>query len=265
MADSVTTDFRIPFQNDTDTLVTQLCVKNVMERGAYYRCDRIAAPYGMDLRDFPMAENLHFGAMKLLALGTKNPYRVINYYYILTFALTTLTAVFTFRQFGVAPLAALVAALLFVFLPYHLLRGEGHLFLSAYYMIPPIVLVILGPPGKAGSAYGDRFRAENDLLGTLGQCRGGLSTGLRRRSLFCFFGCFFLFVVGVVTSLWRRRWTPLFQSAVLIAVICGGILLCLRPCLLYQREGGLIRGGSSTQMGVRVRRHEADPSASPRT
>jgi hypothetical protein len=36
-----------------------------------------------------------------------------------------------------------VAALLFAFQPYHFLRQEHHLFLASYFLIPPMVVVLL--------------------------------------------------------------------------------------------------------------------------
>src|SRR5207248_10831939 len=55
----------------------------------------------------------------------------------------TLTALAAFRQFGVAYLPALAGSLLYAYLPYHLFRNEGHLFLAAYYLVPLAVMVAL--------------------------------------------------------------------------------------------------------------------------
>src|SRR4051794_12571161 len=129
-------DLRIPFRNDGDCLYTQLWVKNLIEGGWYLHTDRAGAPYGLNLHDFPLAESLHFGIMKLLALGSINPCRIINCYFLLTFVFTTITSLFVFRYFGVPTLPALVGSLLYAFMPYHFWRGVAHLFLAAYYLIP---------------------------------------------------------------------------------------------------------------------------------
>ena len=232
-------DFRTPFFNEEDALLTQLFVKNVMERGAYYRCERIAAPYGLDLRDFPLSESLHFGVMKLLALGTNSQYRVINYFYVLTFVFTALTSLFTFRQFGVAALPAVVAALLYAFMPYHFMRGEGHLFLSAYYMIPPLVLVALwiylGKLSRQTETPSESWKIVGRRWGlTVLICALVSGAGV----YYAFFGCFFLLVAGVARFLRGRRWTALLQAGTLILIIAVGVILIILPCLLYQHDQG---------------------------
>ncbi len=200
-------NLRYPIGDGDDGVVAQLMVRNVIERGTYYRCDRIGAPYGVDLRDFPISENLHLGVMKLLSLGTRNPYRVINYFYLLTYFLTTLTALFALRRFGVALLPGVMAALLYAFLPYHFYRGVTHLLLSGYYMIPLIAVVILwlylgkmgrdqGTTPESGKRYWRRWVA------ALAICVLFSGAG----SYYAFFGCFFVVVAAFGCALRDRRW-----------------------------------------------------------
>src|SRR2546428_742687 len=47
------------------------------------------------------------------------------------------------RRFLVSFAAAILASLLFSFLPYKLIRTQAHLFLTAYYLVPLMVLVVL--------------------------------------------------------------------------------------------------------------------------
>jgi phosphoglycerol transferase len=233
-------DFGVPLGNDGDCLLTQVVVKNAMERGTYYECDRIGAPYGADLRDFPMSENLHFGVMRLLALGTNNPFRVINYYYLLSYFFTVLAALFTLRRFAVAALPALTAALLYAFLPYHLLRNVGHLFLSSYYLIPLLVMVALW-------VYLGRLRRQ--AAGTTPEPRRALGWRWAGAVLVCllvsgagvyyaYFACFFLLTAGLACALRERRWVPLVPAGALVAVLAAGVVLNLLPCLIYRHENG---------------------------
>src|SRR5947209_18368885 len=74
-------DLRVPFRNDGDCIFAQLWAKNVIEGGWYLHADRVGAPYGLNLHDFPMSDSLHFGIIKLLALGSRNPCRIINCYF----------------------------------------------------------------------------------------------------------------------------------------------------------------------------------------
>src|SRR5204862_367728 len=63
-------------------------------------------------------------------------------YYLLSFPLVTLTALLVLRRLGCAYAPALAVALLYAFLPYHT-RRIGHLFLSAYWLVPPAVLLVV--------------------------------------------------------------------------------------------------------------------------
>src|SRR5439155_6861220 len=100
-------------------------------------------PGSGQLYAFPMADGLHFLLIKLLSFTGLGFGAAINLYCLLTFPLTALSSLFVLRHFRVSAAPALVASLLYTFLPYHLYRGSGHLCLSAYYLVPPTVMVIL--------------------------------------------------------------------------------------------------------------------------
>ena len=59
------------------------------------------------------------------------------------FPLTTATTIWALREMGVSRLWALVFGLLYAFQPYHFLRGTGHYFLSAYYLVPPFIWLVV--------------------------------------------------------------------------------------------------------------------------
>src|SRR5205085_1170895 len=100
-------------------------------------------PTGLDMHDFPLVDNLHFLIIKLIGLAGASAALTLNLYYLLGFPLATLSALFVMRRVGVSVPIGLVASLLFTFLPYHFERGIWHLFLSAYYLVPLMVLVVV--------------------------------------------------------------------------------------------------------------------------
>src|SRR5947209_2994472 len=62
---------------------------------------------------------------------------------LLTYALTAaLAALAGLRALGISKLGGMVASVLYALLPYHVGRGEAHLFLACYYMVPLVVLVV---------------------------------------------------------------------------------------------------------------------------
>jgi phosphoglycerol transferase len=241
----------VPLSTGGDCLQAQALVKTLLETGVYYRSERVGAPYGMDLRDYPLPEPLHFGVMRGLGLllGQDNPFRVINAFFLLTFVLTTLSALYVFRHFGVGRLPALALSLLYAFAPYHFFRGVAHIFLTAYYMVPLMVMVVLWVylgrmrrpgargevdpvttlPNPAAPAGSWRRWAAALLVAGLVACGG---------AYYAFFGCFFLLVAGLSCALRERRPGPLLGAGVLVAVVAGGLFVNLLPFVLYRREAG---------------------------
>jgi phosphoglycerol transferase len=72
---------------------------------------------------YPAMENFHFVLIKLLSLFTSDHALVINLFYLLTFPLTALTALYFFRHFKFSFGPAVVGSLLYAFLPYHFFRS----------------------------------------------------------------------------------------------------------------------------------------------
>jgi hypothetical protein len=138
-------DLDVLFRGTGDAIAGEAFVKTLLEKGAYYHTDRAGAPFGMELRDYPLPETLTFTEIRILAwvFRTNNPARLVNGFFLLTFFLTTLSALFVFRHFKVATLPALAAGVLYAFVPYHFFRGVSHPFLSAYYLVPLTVMVVL--------------------------------------------------------------------------------------------------------------------------
>ncbi|HEY2155853.1 MAG TPA: hypothetical protein VGH33_09500, partial [Isosphaeraceae bacterium] len=123
-------DLRVPLSYELDSVCTQLWARGLIENGWYLANPRLGAPFGMEMHDFPLSDSLFFGLERLIALGTSDPVLVVNLYYFATYFLTTVIALAVLRQFGVPRGPAVVSALLYAFLPYHLQRGERHLFLA---------------------------------------------------------------------------------------------------------------------------------------
>jgi phosphoglycerol transferase len=136
-------DLSVPFVYRDDALMTDVWTKAVVDEGWYLTNPRLGAPADCRMHDFPMADNLHFFGLKLLSYVDGRWPVVVNLYYLICFPLVTLTTLFALRQLGIQGVSALVASLLYTFLPYHWLRGEGHLFLAAYFVVPLSILVAL--------------------------------------------------------------------------------------------------------------------------
>ncbi len=235
-------DLRIPFVYAGDVLPYHLWVKGIIENGWYLHNPKVGAPSGLDMQDFPMADNLHFAVMKVLGWFWPDAAAVVNVYYLLLFPLTALSTFYVFRRFSLSFGPSLVGALLFSFLPYRLLRGEYQLFLSAYYLIPLIVMVIIrlfqgwiplsAPSSQSDGKTGRLSRSE--LIGSMVICGLTASAGV----YYAAFACFFLLVAGIWSSSHRKSWYPLGVGLLFITVITVGTLANLAPSIIFVIKNG---------------------------
>jgi phosphoglycerol transferase len=138
-------DLSVPIQygHGGDVLFDCMLAKDIVDNGWFLHNPRLGAPGGQDLRDFPMPELATSLPMKVMSWFTSSWGAVINLYFFTGFLLATWSALAVFRHFGIARAPAVVVALLFAFAPYHFYRGENHLRLSAYYVIPLAGMLLL--------------------------------------------------------------------------------------------------------------------------
>lgn len=136
-------DLRAPFFYDSDALGHAAHFKTTLQTGWYENQPRLGAPFGQHYHDFPFSDDLHPAMAKFLGLFTSDWVVAFNTYYLLTFLLCAGTAVWFFRQCRLTPWLAVALAVLFAVAPYHFIRNEGHLFLSAYYLIAPAMVIVL--------------------------------------------------------------------------------------------------------------------------
>src|SRR6267142_78555 len=102
------------------------------------------------------ADNLHFLLIKLFTLFSSDYALIFNFYFLLTFPLTTISSLYVFRHFNISYLLAVMGSLLYTSLPYHFFRNQHHLVLAGYYIVPLMVMVILWVfSGKLAPSQGD--------------------------------------------------------------------------------------------------------------
>src|SRR5947208_161938 len=66
-------DPHVPLTYRGDALATQSLVKGLLENGWYAQNPHLGAPGAMDMRDYPVANDLHFAIIKLLAIFVHDP------------------------------------------------------------------------------------------------------------------------------------------------------------------------------------------------
>ncbi|MEY2468506.1 MAG: hypothetical protein QOF21_1204, partial [Actinomycetota bacterium] len=134
---------RVPFTYFGDANSGAILVKGVLDHGWYATNKNLGAPFVQHVSDYPFSENLHMVLIRLIGLSGASYAVVLNLYYLLGFVLVALAAVWVLRRLGVSPAVAIAISVLYAFLPYHQTRGEGHLFLGAYFVVPFACYLVL--------------------------------------------------------------------------------------------------------------------------
>jgi phosphoglycerol transferase len=234
-------DLRVPFAYEGDALFTLTLAKSGCDVGSFFENPRLGAPFGLQMYDHPVGGLVHFALLELSTLVGASAPVAVNLHFLLGFPLTTATALFALGRLGVPARPAVVAALLFAFLPYHFVRGETHLFLASYYVVPLAVLAVYW------CARGEVVLAPRPNRRGLAALAVMALTASANVYYALFTGVLLLVHGGAVS--WRARgWRPFFTAAGL----CGGLTLAfalnIAPSLAHFATHGRNPGG--------VERHE---------
>lgn len=231
----------IPFSYGGDAIAIETLVKCGIDNDWYLYNNFVGMPGGVDLRDYPLPDNLHLLFFKVLSLFTKNPFLIVNIYLLITFPLTTVTSLLVFRHLKLSVFPAIVASLLFAFIPYHFMRGIPHLLLSAYYLIPLAVMVCLWiysatPPffENSTSKWRPTFRPWRRNVLAIVICALVAAGGV----YYAFFSSYLILISAVGGALRFRRTKHLISGMLLIAVITIGLVINLSPSLVYHWQKG---------------------------
>lgn len=239
-------DLRVPFTYWGDAVAIAAHSQTVLETGWYEYASRLGAPAGQHYHDFPTADNLNFLALRVIGLFTSSFGLAMNLYYLLGFIFAAVGAVWFLRQLPVSRTWAVPLSVLYAIAPYHFQRGEAHLWLSSYFVVPLALVVVLravrGEPlwGVRAGSWPWWVRA---LTG-----RGASTTVCMAMvvSANSYYGVFVvaLLAVGGLASLirtraWRRFWGAAAAGVVLVAVL----VLNMLPDVLYTRAHGSSASG----------------------
>lgn len=226
--------------HDGDALLILPMVKDAVERANIWRNDRMGAPGEFQIYDFPVIDHLHFAGLWLVGQLTGSYVTAFNVYFVLTYPLTALTALAVFRWFGFSLPAAGVGGLLYTFLQYHATRSQAHYFLSAYWVIPLSMYVVLqtarGEPPFTETRDG-QLRWALWRWGSLGAVVIALMSALGG-AYYGFFTCALLAFAGVYGSVAARSWKPGVSAGLLVGVIWAGGVAAHAPSIIFHATHG---------------------------
>ncbi len=203
-------------------------VKDVVENGWFWRNPDLAAPFGQVNYDFaaPFGDFVHYLVVSVLGFVLGDPVVVFNAFFLLCFALIAVIAYAVLRDLGAARPVALVVAILFAFLPYHMLRNQTHLFLTAYYSIPVAVWLVVTL--AEGRRVIDRSAPRRTALVVAGCLLVGAAS-----NYYAVFALLSLLAVIPVAALARRSRRIALQGAAVVALVGASFVLCHAPAIIY--------------------------------
>ncbi len=234
-------DLHTPFSYYHDSFPVLMWIKSTADVGWWTTNDHLGTPGRMEMADYPTNPNLHMAAIKLLTVFSTRPAVLLNVYFLLSFPLIAIGALAALRALGISKLGGMVASVLYTLLPYHFWRGEAHLFLSCYYMVPLVVLVVAcvwqDTPfllvRREDGKLRVRVRSWRAVLSLLICVAVGFDS-----TYYPLFAAFFLLSAGLITYFLRNSSAALWRSVVLVLVVAGALAANIAPTFAYRLQHG---------------------------
>ena len=123
-----------PLRYDGDNLFSLWRIENFKESFAF-NSPRVAYPFDSDFADYPDSDKGNFFILKYLAYIFDSPVKARNVYYLLGFVVNFIAAFVVLRLLGLKVLYALCGAIIFDFVPFHMMR-IAHISYTWYFTIP---------------------------------------------------------------------------------------------------------------------------------
>jgi phosphoglycerol transferase len=228
-------DISVPFVFSGDSVFSFMLGREMLDHGWYLTNSRLGAPAGQQLYDFPIgSDNLNLATLDVLVNVSRDAVVGVNLFFLLTFFTNGISALWVLRRMRVSPPVAAMAAVLFAIVPYHFLRSEAHLFLSAYYSVPlGVLLAVEAMQSKTGIFTRNR-RA---MLGRIVLCAIIASAGI-------YYAVFtlVLLVTAVIVAIARRERRAAGGAVFAGLLIAGLVVISNAPTLIYDHEHGKAQG-----------------------
>lgn len=230
-------DVRVPFNySQADANAHELLLKTTVEQGWYEHNPLVGAPDGLNLHAFPMPDNLHLAIVRVMSVLMPDADVIYNVYYLIGYPLAAATAAWAMCRLGVRRAAAVSMGVLYALLPYHFGRGgNGHLFLAAYFVVPPIaeriVCVAVGRPVVRARSTGglSRWLTATTLLTVAAGVLVASASGY-----YAVFAAVLAVAAALVAGLSGRWREAVIGAAFIVAVLGVTQLANLAPDLVYR-------------------------------
>lgn len=129
-------DLNVPFTYVGDAMDTLKVAQNFITGGGRFLFPNMGAPGMVTTENIPDICTIQYFCMWLLSFVIKRQGLLVNVYYLLTFVTISASTTISLRILRNSVGLSILGGILYAFLPYHFLRGESHIFLSTYAMVP---------------------------------------------------------------------------------------------------------------------------------
>lgn len=224
---------RIPIRYVNDGLFYSMNIQTIIETGWVQSNDRLGAPFGQELYDFPVgADNGNYLIIKVLTWFTSDFGLVLNLFYLGGFLTVAAATYVCARMLGTSRLMALTVGVLYTFAPFHFLRA-GHVMLAHYAVVP--IGVVLAVRVATGRSFGIGDRRAVSIAGWGFACIALGSFG----AYYAIFALLSIVLMAVISAAANRSTRPLTAAAGFGAVIGTVLVANLASSLLYRRSNGI--------------------------
>ncbi len=236
-----TYDLNVPFNySDGDGISTSCFIKSFGENGQYFTNPYLGAPFGATNYDFPVyGDTLHILILKVLYSVFGNFGVTINVFFILLFPATAVISYLVMRKLGIKRVFSFIGSLTYTFLPYRFLRGEEHLFLSAFTLIPLTVLVLywLMTDDRLFKIQKGFIKYKRNIYSAIILILVALS-GI----YYTFFACFFFLIAAFIlffNDKSNRNLKTVFKAIIPIGIMGLTIVIASIPARLELMKAGV--------------------------
>ena len=224
-----------------DMLMALSAIKGMLQNGWYLVNPALGAPAGQEITDFSAlnGDNANWVILRVMGWFITDPVVLLNAFFLLGFALAGGVAYLVLRDLGTRRVTALALAAFFANISFHFTRGEGHLMLGMYYVVPAALWLLLRViTGRPLLRRGDGDGLRSWLTGTnIGTALSVIAIG-GSTIYYVFFTLVLLVVATLVRALATRQWRGLIPGAAVFGATAFVLFLNLLPGIAYRLSNG---------------------------
>lgn len=204
----------------------------IIDGGGLFTSTALGAPFGQQTLDFFTGDLLDLLLLWIPGIWTDSPAMAVNLVWLAGFPMAAAAAWWAMHSLGLSRRMALAGSVLFALLPYHFWRGESHLNLSAYFVVPLacwIVIQVLDGTPVLGRTE-NRWRFPGVIVICLLIGLSGVYYAVMAAALLVSAA-----LISLLSSGGRRA---AGHGLIATGLVAGALILGYTPTLIYHAENG---------------------------